>query len=145
MESPVFSIDAYRNQNDAQIRWFVVGNKREVAIYSDHRATHKFEFETRFSSAAEEKDSARVLVKRVLRFLHNAKSQLRFTELVLVAEPSFLGALRSGISKDLKKMVFAEIHHEIPPMSSDEMRAFLYKSMKFDRGAVPAEPAQISP
>ena len=68
--------------------------------------------------------------KKITNTLAEAKQSGRFTELVLVAEPHFLGLLRKALPVSLKRVVKHEIAHEYAEGSDAELHDHVLQAMK---------------
>jgi protein required for attachment to host cells len=66
----------------------------------------------------------------VARRLDVALGQHEFTELVMVAEPGFLGVLRSKLSAGVKDRVRHEVHRELFQGSDDELREAAFRAIR---------------
>jgi protein required for attachment to host cells len=69
-----------------------------------------------------EEDQFAHLVARHLEAAHN---EHKFNQLLLVAEPSFLGLLRSHLSAQIKKLVCFELDKNIATLTPAEIRTHL--------------------
>lgn len=56
-----------------------------------------------------------MFAKRVVQFLEQARQGGEFDDLILIAEPQFLGKLRNLYSRDLKDVVTKEIPKDLGP------------------------------
>ncbi|MDD1605552.1 MAG: host attachment protein [Methylococcaceae bacterium] len=61
----------------------------------------------------------------VAKHLEAAHNEHKFEQLLLVAEPSFLGLLRNQLSGQIKKRVCFELDSNIVTLSADEIRTHL--------------------
>jgi protein required for attachment to host cells len=71
--------------------------------------------------------SARVFAKEVGRYLEKARVEHRFDELVLVAPPKFLGALRKELGKEVEKLVADELPKDLSWFNARELEAYFDK------------------
>ena len=69
--------------------------------------------------------SAAAFAKVVGRYLEKARTQHRFDELVLVAPPKFLGALRKELGKEVGKLVAGELPKEVSQLNTRELQSYL--------------------
>jgi protein required for attachment to host cells len=69
----------------------------------------------------------------VARRLEEALGHHEFTELVMVAEPHFLGVLRSKLSPGVRDRVRHEVHRELIQGSDDELRAAAIRAIRNSR------------
>lgn len=58
---------------------------------------------------------SQMFAKRVVQFLEQARQGGEFDDLILIAEPQFLGKLRNLYSRDLKDVVTKEIPKDLGP------------------------------
>ena len=63
----------------------------------------------------------------VAKHLDAAYNEHKFNQLLLVAEPSFLGLLRHHLSDQLKKLVCFELDSNIATLTPDQIRTHLPK------------------
>ena len=68
--------------------------------------------------------SARRFAKEVGRYLEKARTQQRFDELVLVAPPKFLGALRKELDKEVEKLVVDELPKELSWFNARDLETY---------------------
>ncbi len=61
----------------------------------------------------------------VANHLEVAHNEHKFAQLLLVAEPSFLGLLRNQLSEQIKKLICFELDSNIATLSADEIRTHL--------------------
>lgn len=61
----------------------------------------------------------------IAQHLETARSENKFDQLVIIAEPSFLGMLRNNLSEQVKKVVCLELDKEITTQSATEIREYL--------------------
>jgi protein required for attachment to host cells len=71
------------------------------------------------------KHEAEVFAHQVANYLEAAHNEHKFDQLLLVAEPSFLGLLRNQLSEQLKKRVCFELDKNITTETPAEIRAHL--------------------
>ncbi len=77
--------------------------------------------------------AARRFAKRVAAALERGRSQKLFRELVLVAEPHFLGLLRRSLTSKTREAVTHEVGHEYYAQGSgEEVRARILKAIQKD-------------
>lgn len=69
--------------------------------------------------------SAKVFAREVGRYLDKARNEHRFDELVLVAPPKFLGALRKELGKEVEKMVADELPKDLSSFNARDLEAYL--------------------
>jgi len=60
--------------------------------------------------------------KRIAGFLDDARKSDKFKQLIIVAAPSLLGNLRSGLNDQTKKMVSLELDKNLSSLNPDEIR-----------------------
>lgn len=60
--------------------------------------------------------------------LEQWRKQEEFDRLVLIAPPTFLGRLRSAMSKEMQKMVVAEVDRDLTTCSVAEVQEYLGKA-----------------
>lgn len=71
------------------------------------------------------KHEADNFARLVAAFLENAHNDEHFDELVIVAEPSFLGLLRTHLSDQVKKLVTFELDKNITTRDAADIRSHL--------------------
>lgn len=71
--------------------------------------------------------SAKVFAREVGRYLDKARNEHRFDELVLVAPPKFLGALRKELGKEVEKMVTEELPKDLSWFNARELEQYFAK------------------
>ena len=81
---------------------------------------HAFE-----QSTDPKKHEAELFAHLVAKHLEAALNEHKFKQLVLVAEPSFLGLLRNQLSEQVAKMVCLELDSNIVHLTPTEIRAHL--------------------
>jgi protein required for attachment to host cells len=69
---------------------------------------------------------AQEFVKEIVTHLDAGRTQNQFEELVLIADPHFLGLMRNQMSKELKKLVSREEAKDLAVVTSDELQERLY-------------------
>ena len=80
-------------------------------------ARHSYETET------DAKDYENVnFAKRICGFLDDARKSDKFKQLIIVAAPSLLGNLRSGLNDQTRKMVSLELDKNLSQLNPDEIR-----------------------
>lgn len=65
---------------------------------------------------------AEEFAKEIVDRLELEKSKNSFENLILIAEPNFLGRLRSAMSKDLQKYVADEIAKDLGAVTTSEVQ-----------------------
>jgi len=70
---------------------------------------------------------AELFAKRVGDYLGKARIEHRFDELVLVAPPKFLGALRKELDKEVEKLVVEELPKDLSWLNARELAAYFEK------------------
>ncbi|TRX03823.1 host attachment protein [Candidatus Methylobacter oryzae] len=71
------------------------------------------------------KHEADVFAHRVTRHLEDAHNANKFEQLLIIAEPSFLGLLRNHLSEQVKRRVCFELDKNITTHSSADIRQHL--------------------
>lgn len=71
-----------------------------------------------------------LFAKSICQFLLQGFHQGRFQQLVLVASPQFLGALRTALDPQLKPLVALEINHDYTRFGKNDMRAQMAQHQK---------------
>jgi protein required for attachment to host cells len=71
--------------------------------------------------------SSELFAKRVGDFLDRARQEKRYDQLVLVAPPKFLGALRQELHKEVEKLVADELPKDLSGFSAPELEAYFAK------------------
>lgn len=89
--------------------------------FTDSRARHGYEP----GAAAREAAAAR-FARRIAASLDRASSRHEFTDLVIVAEPQFLGLMNKELSKQVRRQVRREVARDWAHQGSDdELKEFL--------------------
>ena len=65
--------------------------------------------------------SVKAFAKEIGRYLEQARNQHRYDELVIVAPPKFLGAVRKELGKEVEKLVVDEIPKDLSWFNSREI------------------------
>lgn len=68
---------------------------------------------------------AQVFAKEIGRYLEQARTQHRYDELVLIAPPKFLGALRKELDKEVQKLVADELPKDLAWLDTAELAPYL--------------------
>ena len=71
--------------------------------------------------------SVRTFAKEVGRYLDKARQEQRYDELVLVAPPKFLGALRKELGKEVEKLVAEELPKDLSWFSERDLERYFEK------------------
>jgi protein required for attachment to host cells len=71
------------------------------------------------------KHEADVFAHRIARHLEDAHNANRFEQLLIVADPAFLGLLRNQLPEQIKKLVRFELDNEITTLSAADIRQHL--------------------
>jgi len=71
--------------------------------------------------------SVRTFAREVGRYLDRARLDHRFDQLVLVAPPKFLGALRKELDKEVEKLVADELPKDLAGFSARELERYFAK------------------
>jgi protein required for attachment to host cells len=71
--------------------------------------------------------SAKMFAKELGRYLEKARVEHRFDELVLVAPPKFLGALRKELDKEVERLVVEELPKDLSWLNARELQAYFAK------------------
>jgi protein required for attachment to host cells len=66
-----------------------------------------------------------LFAKRVGLYLDKARNEHRYDELVLVAPPKFLGALRKELGKEVEKLVAEELPKDLSWFNARELERYL--------------------
>lgn len=74
--------------------------------------------------------AAKTFARQISNFLETSKREKLFSELVLVAEPHFLGLLRSEFSEPLCALVNEEMNRELLRGSDDDFLRWIAKKSK---------------
>jgi protein required for attachment to host cells len=79
-----------------------------------------------------------LFAKEIGRFLDQARNQHRYDELVLVAPPKFLGALRGELDKEVQKLVADDLPKNLSWLSERELEAYFSASEgRSSKGSAP--------
>lgn len=71
------------------------------------------------------KHEAMSFARSIAQHLEEALNENKFEQLVIIAEPSFLGMLRNNLSKQVKKTVCLELDKSITTHSAADIRGYL--------------------
>jgi protein required for attachment to host cells len=71
------------------------------------------------------KHEAILFAHRIAGYLHDAHNDKKFEQLLIIAEPSFLGLLRNELPEQIKKLVCFELDKNITTHSVDDIRKHL--------------------
>jgi protein required for attachment to host cells len=71
--------------------------------------------------------SAKVFARELGRYLEKARTDHRYDELVLVAPPKFLGALRKELGKEVEKLVADELPKDLSWFNVRELESYFAK------------------
>ena len=71
--------------------------------------------------------SVRTFAKEVGRYLDRARNEHRYDQLVLVAPPKFLGALRKELHKEVEKLVTEELPKDLSWFNAREIEKYFAK------------------
>lgn len=69
--------------------------------------------------------SVTVFARQIGRYLEQARVQHRYDELVLIAPPKFLGALRRELDKEVEKLVADELPKDLVGFNTRELERYL--------------------
>ncbi|MGZ8227934.1 MAG: host attachment protein [Methylococcaceae bacterium] len=89
-------------------------------IKSQFNAGHAFEQPT-----DPKKHEADNFAHRIAHYLEDAHNANKFGQLLIVAEPSFLGLLRNRLSEQVKKLICFELDKNITRFNSADIRKHL--------------------
>jgi protein required for attachment to host cells len=65
--------------------------------------------------------------RRVGDYLEKARADHRYDELVVIAPPKFLGALRKEMGKEVEKLVAQEVSKDLSGLSKHELEGYFSK------------------
>lgn len=68
-----------------------------------------------------------LFAKRVGEYLDKARTERRYDELVIVAPPKFLGALRGELGKEVEKLVVDELPKDLSWLNERELERYFAK------------------
>jgi protein required for attachment to host cells len=71
------------------------------------------------------KHEAENFAHQIANYLEEAHNENKFKQLLIIAEPSFLGLLRSQLPEQIKKLVCFELDKNITTHSVDDIRSHL--------------------
>jgi protein required for attachment to host cells len=77
--------------------------------------------------------SVRVFAKEIGRYLEQARNQHRYDELVLIAPPKFLGAVRKELGKEVEKLVVDELPKDLSWFNAREIERYFEKGSARER------------
>jgi protein required for attachment to host cells len=72
--------------------------------------------------------SVQVFAKEIGRYLEQARNQHRYDELVLIAPPKFLGAVRKELGKEVEKLVVDELPKDLSWFNARDIERYVRKS-----------------
>jgi protein required for attachment to host cells len=67
------------------------------------------------------------LARRVGDYLEKARTDHRYDQLVVIAPPKFLGALRKEMGKEVEKLVAGEASKDLSSLSQRELEGYFSK------------------
>ena len=73
---------------------------------------------------------AKSFSRKISQFLAEAQRDEKFTDLVLVAEPHFLGLLRGSLPASVKKMVAHEVNHAYIQGSDQKLKKLVHRALE---------------
>jgi protein required for attachment to host cells len=76
--------------------------------------------------------SVNVFAREVGRYLDKARTEHRYDQLVLVAPPKFLGALRKELHKEVEKLVAEELPKDLSWFNARDLQRYLSDFAKGD-------------
>ena len=68
--------------------------------------------------------NVKTFAREIGRYLEQARNQHRYDELVLVAPPKFLGALRHELDKEVEKLVVEELPKDLSWFNARELERY---------------------
>lgn len=74
--------------------------------------------------------AAELFARRIIESLESAHHQAAFDQLVLVAEPHFLGLLRQFLTEPLRTALIAEVHKDLEHEQGAHLRAHLVAALE---------------
>src|SRR5690606_7149341 len=74
--------------------------------------------------------SVKLFAREVGRYLDKARQAHRFEQLILVAPPKFLGALRKALDKEVEKLVTEEIPKDLSWFNARDLQAYFAKGSR---------------
>ena len=89
-------------------------------IKGEGNVGHAFEQQT-----DPKKHEADNFARRIAHYLEEAHNDKKFEQLLIIAEPSFLGLLRNQLPEQIKKLVCFELDKNITTHSLDDIRKHL--------------------
>lgn len=89
-------------------------------IKGDGKMGHAFEQPT-----DPKKHGAQNFAHHIAHYLEEAHNEVEFGQLLIIAEPSFLGLLRNQLPEQIKKLVRFELDKNITTHSVDDIRSHL--------------------
>ena len=89
-------------------------------VKSEGKMGHAFE-----QATDPKKHEAQNFAHRIAHYLEEAHNEKKFEQLLIIAEPSFLGLLRNQLSEQIKKLVCFELDKNITTHSADDIRKHL--------------------
>ncbi len=69
--------------------------------------------------------SVKAFAREIGRYLEQARNQHRYDELVLIAPPKFLGAVRKELGKEVEKLVVDELPKDLSWFNAREIERYL--------------------
>ena len=89
-------------------------------IKGDGKMGHAFE-----QATDPKKHEADNFAHRIARYLEETHNANRFQQLLMIADPSFLGLLRNQLSENIKKLICFELDKNITTHSVNDIRKHL--------------------
>ncbi len=122
------------------LRWYVVANRQEAVIFRGNRkgllgyflrlenlSTPRRGKEKKVEMPLKRAYTPTKFAKLVAQKVEDGRSHHLYDELVLIAEPKFLGKLRKSFSAAVLATVRDEIPHDVSPISTGEVQGLLQK------------------
>lgn len=114
------------------------GTKKEGNLVSDRGGSSASSADGSIRHSLQQQEThhehiSKQFAKEIADTLESARIDLKFDELVLVAEPRFLGLLRAGLSNESKKLIQHEVKKEYVRGSDVQLRASVLKAIKEER------------
>jgi len=77
---------------------------------------------------------SKVFTKEIAEYLEEARAEKLFDQLVLVAEPHFMGALKKALKPDIRDLIKHEIKHDYQWGSDAEIKKLIIHSIPMSEG-----------
>lgn len=115
---PFYFIQRLNNRIGKAPEFHLIADREgTVGSSATHSIRHSFE-----KKESKHEHQAKLFAKRIATFLEKEKLKRRYDQLVIAAEPHFLGLLRAALKPSLRALVQHEVRHAYLQGSDAELR-----------------------